>query len=126
VQLEHTEMLTINLNEDAHRWAQHKGKTMDNYYYLNADEINEFDNIVADRMALEQTLKIALQHHANRMSELELSSKKLWRDVHTKMGLGENEALEKKIITSLSKRNGQVVAIVTEAYGKEIKNPAAK
>lgn len=85
---------------------------MDNQYYLTADEIREFDNINADKRAAELTLEIALTHHENRMSSLNLLVNKIWDDMTDKMGLNQDDIMNKNIVCHIVKRHGQMVAVV--------------
>ncbi len=92
---------------------------MNNEYYLNADEIKEFDNIKADKKANAETLKIAMTFHSNRAGQLELSTEKLWTSFREKMGIAIEDWGSKDITLAIQIKNGAVVAVVKSCVDRE-------
>jgi hypothetical protein len=56
-------------------------------HILTAEEVLLLDEINADKMANEQTFKIALNYHNNRASRIHKHEVKMWRDLVAKHGL---------------------------------------
>jgi hypothetical protein len=56
-------------------------------YKLTAEQIRHFDEIMFDKMATNNTLKIALQYHSNKMVDIETDERNLWEELAVVHGL---------------------------------------
>ncbi|KKM26767.1 hypothetical protein LCGC14_1581460 [marine sediment metagenome] len=62
-------------------------KELDAVAILTAEEIQTMDVIIDDQRAIKETLKIALQYHANVNSQNETERRKIWQGWKDKYGL---------------------------------------
>jgi len=54
---------------------------------LTADEIKSFDEVVFDRTATTQTLKIAIRHASNALNQTAKQEQKLWENILQSRGI---------------------------------------
>lgn len=54
---------------------------------LNARQINWINSITADRLALDITLQVAMQYHANATAEKEKEMQNFWNEIYDTYGL---------------------------------------
>jgi len=59
---------------------------------LTAAQIKDFDEIGADKIAIENTLKVALQFHSNRANEISKREQALWKELAEIHGFDLNVA----------------------------------
>ena len=55
-------------------------------FEITADEIKHIDEIIIDKQAVENTLKVALTYHSNRVNELIKEEQKWWTAMSDKYG----------------------------------------
>lgn len=77
---------------------------------LTASQIKDFDEIGADKVAVENTLRVALQFHSNRVNEITKREQALWKELAEIHGLDLSTPGGYRIETS-----GPVVRIVRAA-----------
>jgi len=66
-------------------------KELDAVAILTAEEIKTMDTVIDDQRAIKETLKIALQYHANVNSQNETERRKIWQAWEDKYGLDPEE-----------------------------------
>ena len=68
-------------------------------YKLTPTQIKTFDELILDGQAIDKTLTIALQYHANTCNKLEKEKKALWRELSEYHGfdLDSKEWIVKRI-----------------------------
>jgi hypothetical protein len=65
---------------------------------INAHEINRLDELTSGRMALDRSLQVALNYHANQTQELEKDVVQFWKDLGKKYGFDPDDGyLIKKV-----------------------------
>lgn len=70
---------------------------------LTASQIKTFDEVATDKMATEQTLKVALTYHANRINEITKVERELWNELMQLHALDPSVTYQTKLV------EGQVV-----------------
>ncbi len=67
---------------------------------LTASQIKAFDEIGVDKAATEQTLKVALAYHSNRMNEIHKAEREIWNELMQLHALDPNITYQTKLVES--------------------------
>jgi len=70
---------------------------------LTASQIKTFDEVATDKMAVEQTLKVAMNYHSNRINEITKVERELWNELMQLHALDPSVTYQTKLV------EGQVV-----------------
>lgn len=67
---------------------------------LTASQIKTFDEIGVDKAATEQTLKVALAYHANRLNEINKAEREIWNELMRIHALDPSITYQTKLVKS--------------------------